>query len=73
MKMISYQPLWQTMKNKGATTYTLRNKGGDYNIGSATILRIQAGESVSTNTLDSLCRILDCKLGDIVTYIPDKD
>ena len=69
--MISYQPLWETMKKKGATTYTLRNKGSDYNLSGSTILRLQAGESVSTNTLDTLCKILNCNLSDVAVFIPD--
>ncbi len=65
--MISYAPLWETMKRQGATTYTLQAKG---NISSSTIRRLKAGESVSTNTLDALCQLLDCGLGDIVEYLP---
>ncbi len=67
--MISYEPLWKTMKLRGATTYTLQVKGG---ISSSTIRRMKAGESVSTNTLEALCKILDCTLEDIVEYLPDK-
>ena len=67
--MISYAPLWETMKKRSATTYTLQVKGG---ISSSTIRRLKAGESVSTNTLDALCRILECELSEIVEYIPDK-
>lgn len=66
--MISYKRLWSTMKKKGATTYTLQIKG---EISSSTIRRLKAGESVSTNTLDALCRILNCTLNDIAEYIPD--
>ena len=54
---------------RGATTYTLQVKGG---ISSSTIRRMKAGESVSTNTLEALCKILDCTLEDIVEYLPDK-
>lgn len=67
--MISYRRLWETMKARGATTYTLQVKS---EISSSTVRRLKAGESVSTNTLDALCRILDCTLTDIVEYIPDK-
>ena len=55
--MISYAPLWETMERRGATTYTLQVKGG---ISSSTIRRMKAGESVSTNTLEALCKLLDC-------------
>ncbi len=66
--MISYAPLWETMEKRGATTYTLQVKGG---ISSSTIRRLKAGESVSTNTLEALCKILNCDLQDIVEYLPD--
>ena len=66
--MISYEPLWETMRQKKATTYTLQVKGG---ISSSTIRRLKAGESVSTNTLDALCRILHCQIGDILCYEED--
>ena len=66
--MISYAPLWETMQQKKATTYTLQVKGG---ISSSTIRRLKAGESVSTNTLDALCRILHCQIEDILHYEED--
>ena len=67
--MISYAPLWETMKRKNATTYTLQFKG---EISSSTVRRLKANESVSSNTLDALCRILDCELDDIIAYLPDE-
>lgn len=68
--MILYDPLWKTMKERGATTYTLQVKG---QISSSTIRRLKAGESVSTNTLDALCKILQCDLADIVSYQPEEE
>ena len=67
--MISYEPLWRTMKERGATTYTLQVKG---EISSSTIRRLKANESVSTNTLEALCKILNCALNDIIEYLPDE-
>ncbi len=66
--VISYAPLWETMKKRGATTYTLQVKGG---ISSSTVRRLKAGDSVSTNTLDALCKTLECTLQDIVEYLSD--
>lgn len=66
--MISYAPLWETMRRQHATTYTLQVKGG---ISSSTIRRLKAGESVSTNTLDALCRLLQCQVTDVLTYVED--
>ena len=67
--MISYSPLWATMERRGASTYTLQVKGG---ISSSTVRRLKAGESVSTNTLDALCKILNCGIDDIIEYVPDE-
>ncbi|MCR5826023.1 MAG: helix-turn-helix transcriptional regulator [Oscillospiraceae bacterium] len=66
--MISYAPLWKTMEERGATTYTLQVKG---QISSSTIRRIKANESVSTNTLEALCKILGYSISDIIEYLPD--
>ena len=68
--MILYDPLWKTMKERGASTYTLQVKG---QISSSTIRRLKAGESVSTNTLDALCKILQCDLADIMAYRPEEE
>ena len=67
--MISYEPLWKLMKLRGASTYTLQVKIG---ISSSTIRRMKDGDSVSTNTLDALCRYFGCKIEDIVVYCPDE-
>ena len=66
--MISYEPLWVTMSKKGMTTYTLRKNG---EVSSSTVRRLKENESVSTNTLDVICKILDCNLQDIVLYEKD--
>ena len=58
------------MEEKKATTYTLQVKGG---ISSASIRRMKKNESVSTNTLDALCKILDCTLEDVAEYVSDSE
>ena len=63
--MISYKPLWETMDRKGATTYTLRKDG---TVSSSSVRRLKENESVSTNTLDAICKILNCDLQDIARY-----
>ncbi|MCL2352522.1 MAG: helix-turn-helix transcriptional regulator [Firmicutes bacterium] len=40
-------------------------------VGSKTVSRLKAGMSVSTNTLDTICKILDCDLSDIIEYIKE--
>lgn len=67
--MIRYAPLWETMKKKKYTTYTLRIK---YEMSHATVQRLQNDMPVSTHTLNKLCKILECRLQDVAEYVPDK-
>ena len=71
--MISFERLRKRLKEKGITSYYLRNKCGYNNLDSKTIKRLMNDESVSTNTLNSLCSILECDLSEIAEFIPDKD
>lgn len=66
--MISYEPLFKTLKAKNITTYTLIYK---YGISSATINRIKNGGGITTTKLNDLCKILDCKIEDIIEYIKE--
>lgn len=68
--MISYDNLWKTMKEKGFTQYALIKQ---YRISPAQITRLKRNESVSTNTIDTFCRILNCQVEDIMQYIPDEN
>ncbi len=66
--MISYEPLYQTMKEKGITTYKLINK---YGVSRSLIDRLKHNKPISTVTLNDLCRFLDCKVEDVIVYIKD--
>ena len=66
--MIVYTPLWNTMRRKSVSTYTLRVK---HEMSSSTVQRLKKNMPVSTNTLNDLCRILKCSLTDIAEYIED--
>lgn len=68
--MISYENLWNVMKEKGVSQYTLIKK---YNIIPAQITRLKRNESVSTHTKEMFCKILDCQVGDIMEYIKDDE
>lgn len=68
-RMISYQPLWKTMREKGVTQYRLINK---YHVSPSQITRLKREESVSTHTIEMFCKILDCRVEDVMEYIPDK-
>ncbi len=63
--MIIYERLWETMKAKGITQYALIKQ---YHISPAQITRLKRNESVSTHTIDTFCKILDCNVEDIMEY-----
>ena len=67
--MISYEPLYKTMKEKGFTTYKLIN---EYGISRSLIDRLKHNRPITTVTLNDLCTILDCKVEDILVYTKDK-
>ncbi|MBQ4608382.1 MAG: helix-turn-helix transcriptional regulator [Clostridia bacterium] len=68
--MISYKKLWKTMKEKGVTQYALIKK---YNISPGQITRLKRNESVSTHTIDTFCKILHCRVEDIMEYIEETE
>lgn len=63
--MISYEPLWETLKEKKISQYELINK---YKVSAGQLSRLRKNSNVSTHTLNSLCEILDCSLNDIAKY-----
>lgn len=65
IQMILFNKLWQTMKEKNISQYKLIN---EYNISPSQLTRLKRNESVSTNTIDRFCEILDCDLSDIMEY-----
>ncbi len=66
--MICYDKLWNLMKEKGISQYALIKKHG---ISPGQITRLKRNESVSTHTIDTFCRILNCQVSDIMEYVPD--
>ncbi len=69
-RMISFEPLWKTMKKKGISQYKLIK---EYKISTGQLDRLRKNGNVSTYTLDQLCRILDCELEDVAAYHPDTE
>lgn len=66
--MISYEPLFKTMKDRKITSYRLEKLG----FSRATYYSIQKGNSVSTNTINQLCKLLHCNVSDVIQFIDDE-
>ena len=67
--LIVFDKLWSVMREKGVSTYQLREKCG---IDSKTVRRLRTNDNMETKTLNKLCTVLDCRLEDIAEYVPDK-
>lgn len=68
--MISYAAFWETLKRSSESTYT-RIK--DYHISSSTIDKLRKNKPLNTTTINDLCRILQCRVQDIMEYMPSDD
>ena len=68
--MISYQPFWNTLKERDVSTYTLIKK---YNISINRLTRMRKGLPLSTVSIDEFCRILHCKVEDIIEYVEEQE
>ena len=69
MKMISYRPFYETLFRLGVTEYYLIYKQG---MPANTLHRIKHGEAITTRTINTLCEILNCRVSDIIEYVPDE-
>lgn len=68
--MIKYDPLWNTLKQKNISQYSLIK---DHGIDKAQLQRLRSNMVVKTIILDRLCKILDCRIEHIMEYVPDND
>lgn len=63
--MVDYSPLWKTMETQNITTYTLISK---YGINPRTINNLKHNKGITVDTLEKLCKILNCTANDILTF-----
>ena len=68
--MIVYEPFWNTIKKKNISSYCLIQQ---YEIRSSTIDKLRHNKPLNTTTINDICRALDCKVEDVMQYIPSED
>ncbi|MBR3251257.1 MAG: helix-turn-helix transcriptional regulator [Erysipelotrichaceae bacterium] len=66
--MISYEPLWKTMKKKNVSQYKLLKSGID----TKTLDAIRKGHNITLLTLEKLCNIIGCTPNDIVKFVDEE-
>ena len=62
--MIDYSPLWETMKKRNISQYRLLKSGID----NKTLDSLKKNKNITMMTMEKLCRILDCRVEDIMKY-----
>lgn len=68
--MIVYRRFWETLKASPESTYTLIK---NHRISSSTIDKLRKNMPINITTLNDLCRILHCRVEDILEYVPSED
>lgn len=68
--MLVYDPFWNTLKTSGESTYSLIK---DHHISSSTIDKLRKNKPLNTTTINDLCRILNCKVEQILCYVPSEE
>ena len=66
--MISYEPLFKTMKEKRITSYRLGKMGFPL----SNYYAMKRGENISTHTLNQLCKLLQCRVEDVLEYVDEE-
>ena len=66
--MITFDPLWETLKDKGITQYNLIE---DYKMSRGMLDNLKHNRSITLNTLNQLCKTFDCDISDIIIYKKD--
>lgn len=66
-RVLVYDPFWQTLKDSGESTYTLIK---NHHISSSTIDKLRKNKPLNTTTINDLCRILNCRVDQILCYVP---
>lgn len=65
---IKYDKLFALMREKGLTSYKIRQENI---ISQGALTSIRAGKSVTMDTIEKLCKALQCQPGDIVEFVDD--
>ena len=68
--MIVFDKLWDVMREKGVSTYRLRE---NCLFNSRVVKRLRENGNVETKTLDKICDFLDCNVEDIMAYVKDAE
>lgn len=67
---VSYKKLFHMLIDRNMTAAELQKEAG-YSANIST--RMRRDEYVSLESMEKICLVLDCKMDDIVEFVPDKE
>jgi len=67
--MITFDPFWETLKRKEISQYMLIEQ---YGVSTGTLDALRKNRSITLNTLNDFCNLLQCDITDIIQYTPDE-
>ena len=66
---VSYNKLWKLLIDKEMKKVDLRDQAG---LTTNVLAKLGKNEHVSTQSLEKICRIFECEVGDILEFIPNE-
>ena len=65
---VSYNRLWKLLIDRNIKKSQLREMS---EIGTTTLAKLGKNEKVSLDVLESICTVLNCRIEDVIEFIPD--
>lgn len=64
--MITFSPLWDTLRRRGETIYDLEYQ---YGLNPAEISRLKHDHNFTLRSVDRYCTLLNCGLEEVIAYV----
>ena len=68
--MIVYKNVFEKMKEAGYSTSVIRK---EKLIPEGSMQNIREGKLVNLKTIDTICRLSGCRVGELIEYVPDEN
>ena len=66
---ISYNLLWKKLIDLGMSKTDMMRRA---NISTNVLARLSKGEPVSMDSMEKICKVLNCNIGDVMEFVTDE-
>ena len=67
---ISYNRLWKRLIDHDLSKTDMMRRA---NISTNVLARLGKGAPVSMESMEKICKVLDCNIGDVMEFVPDNE